>query len=49
VTIRCGAGQGGTVRVLALTRLFRCATAAATFAHAEALRWIRAPGALPSS
>ena len=44
VSIRSGSGRGATDRVLRLTRLFRCATDAAAFAHAEALRWIDASG-----
>ena len=42
VSIRSGSGSGTTDRVLRLTRLFRCATEAAAFAHAEALQWIHA-------
>jgi hypothetical protein len=34
---------GGIDRVLRLTRLFRCASDAANFCHAEAARWIGAP------
>ena len=41
VSIRSGSGSGTTDRVLRLTRLFRCTTEAARFAHAEALNWIR--------
>jgi hypothetical protein len=49
VSIRSGSGRGTTDRVLRLTRLFRCATDAATFAHAEALRWISASGRVATS
>jgi hypothetical protein len=45
VSIRSGSGSCTTDRVLRLTRLFRCATEAARFAHAEAVNWIRtSPG-----
>ncbi len=44
VSIRSGSGSGTTDRILRLTRLFRCATEAATFAHAEALQWISTSG-----
>jgi hypothetical protein len=40
VSIRSGSGRATTDRVLRLTRLFRCATEAAHYAHSEALRWI---------
>lgn len=40
VSIRSGAGSATTDRVLRLTRIFRCATEAAAYCHAEALRWI---------
>ena len=49
VSIRSGSGDASTDRVLRLPRLFRCATDGAAFAHAEALRWIRAPGPLAAS
>ena len=42
VSIRSGSGSGTTDRVLRLTRMFRCATDAAVYAHAEGLRWISA-------
>jgi hypothetical protein len=42
VSIRSGSGSATTDRVLRLTRLFRTAADAATFAHAEALQWIGA-------
>jgi hypothetical protein len=42
VSIRSGSGAATTDRILRLTRLFRCATEAAAFAHAEALQWISA-------
>lgn len=42
VSIRSGCGSATTDRVLRLTRLFRCTTEAAVFAHGEALRWIDA-------
>jgi phage gp46-like protein len=42
VSIRSGSGSATTDRVLRLTRLFRCATEAAAFAHSEALQWIHA-------
>ncbi|HEY8049721.1 MAG TPA: hypothetical protein VIE63_11150 [Ramlibacter sp.] len=42
VSIRSGCGSATTDRVLRLTRLFRCTTEAAAFAHGEALRWIDA-------
>ena len=45
VSIRSGAGSETTDRVLRLTRLFRCATHAAAYAHAEAERWIDAAAA----
>jgi hypothetical protein len=41
VSIRSGSGSATTDRVLRLTRLFRCTTEAALFAHSEALQWIR--------
>jgi hypothetical protein len=40
VSIRSGSGSTTTDRVLRLTRLFRCRTEAASFAHAEGLQWI---------
>jgi hypothetical protein len=40
VSIRSGSGSASTDRVLRLTRMFRCTTAAAAYAHAEGLRWI---------
>jgi hypothetical protein len=40
VSIRSGSGSGTTDRILRMTPLFRCAKEAATYAHAEALRWI---------
>ena len=43
VSIRSGHGAATTDRVLRLTRLFRCAQQAATYARAEALQWISAP------
>jgi hypothetical protein len=43
VSIRSGTGSGTTDRVLRLTRLFRCAKEATTYAHAEALQWISTP------
>lgn len=42
VSIRSGSGAAMTDRVLRLTRLFRCATEAAGFAHSEARQWIDA-------
>lgn len=42
VSIRSGSGSATTDRVLRLTRLFRCAKEAASYAHAEALNWIGA-------
>jgi hypothetical protein len=44
VSIRSGSGAGTTDRILRLTRLFRCAAEAATFAHAEGAQWIDASG-----
>ena len=41
VSIRSGSGRATTDRVLRLTRLFRCTTEAALYAHSEALQWIR--------
>ena len=41
VSIRSGSGRATTDRVLRLTRLFRCTTEAAVYAHSEALQWIR--------
>jgi len=51
VSIRSGSGSATTDRVLRLTRLFRCTTEAAMFAHSEALQWIRAahPAALAAA
>lgn len=48
VSIRCQQ-SGGNVRLLHLTRLFRCALQAAAYAHAEARQWISAgPSPLPA-
>jgi hypothetical protein len=44
VSIRSGSGSASTDRVLRLTRMFRCATDAAAYAHAEGLRWIGESG-----
>lgn len=41
VSIRSGSGRATTDRVLRLTRLFRSAREAATFAHDEAHQWIQ--------
>lgn len=42
VSIRSGSGSGTTDRVLRFARLFRCASEATAYAHAEATQWIRA-------
>ena len=42
VSIRSGSGSATTDRVLRLTRPFRSAAEAASFAHSEALQWIAA-------
>jgi hypothetical protein len=47
VSIRSGAGQSTSDRVLRLTRLFRDRVAAADFATADALRWIGAVRPVP--
>ena len=44
VSIRSGCGSATTDRILRLTRLFRCHTQAASYAHAEGLQWISASG-----
>jgi hypothetical protein len=43
VSIRSGSHAATSDRILRLTRLFRSAREAATYAHAEALQWISAP------
>lgn len=43
VSIRPASGSAPPDRILRLTRLFRCTTEAASFAHSEALQWINAP------
>jgi hypothetical protein len=43
VSIRSGSGQSTTDRILRLTRLFRDPVAAADYALAEGLQWVRAP------
>lgn len=49
VSIRSGSGSTTPVRVLRLARLFRCPLEAASFAFAEALRWIGATRRLPAA
>ncbi|WP_226986111.1 hypothetical protein [Ramlibacter tataouinensis] len=44
VSIRSGSGRGTTDRVLRLTRLFLSPMAAAEYAVAEGLQWIRSAG-----
>lgn len=43
VSIRSGSGRGTTDRVVRLTRLFQCKSAAAAYAVGEGLRWIGQP------
>ena len=47
VSIRSGSGSATTDRVLRLTRMFRCASEAAHYAHAEGVRWIGGAKAQP--